>query len=103
MTTPDPRVVLALPMGENDALASTVGEYLVGLLFALWDEKEGFDSKRPFGNSSWDCDLIVPLINAGFVDGTIDEDGYLEGCDDDAADRLIGAAIRALLPEVNAS
>lgn len=88
--------VLALPMQENDADAATIRDYLIKLLATLWDEKEGFDGKRPFGNSDWDSDLIVALIRAGLIEGELDEDGYIESCDDDAAERLIAAAIQAL-------
>lgn len=97
MTDATPQQVLALPMpADNDAGAATIGEYLVKLLAALWDEKDGFDGKRPFGNSDWDGELIVALIQAGAIEGELDEDGYINSCDDDAAEELIAAAIQAL-------
>lgn len=88
--------VLDLPMGENDAQAGTIREYLIALLAALWDEQEGFSGKRPFGNSGWDCDLMVPLIRAGLIDGRLDEDGYIEEVDDNGGEHLIAEAIQAL-------
>jgi hypothetical protein len=88
--------VLDLPMGENDAQAATIREYLIALLEALWDEQDGFDGKRPFGNSGWDCDLLVPLIRAGLIDGRLDEDGYIEEIDDNGGEHLIAEAIQAL-------
>jgi hypothetical protein len=89
--------VLALPMpSDNDADAATVREYLITLLRTLWVEGSEFSGKKPFGNSGWESDLHIPLIQAGFIDGAIDEDGYLDHSDDDAADRLILAAINAL-------
>lgn len=103
LETANPRAVLALPMGPNDAHAETIGEYLIGLLAALWDEKECFDGKRPYGNSGWDCDLLIPLVKAGLIEGRIDEDGYLDGVDDDAGERLIADAIRSLWPKTEAS
>lgn len=96
MTDPIPQQVLALPMGENDAHAATVRDYLVTLLALLWDEKELFDGKKPFGNSGWDGELLVPLIRAGLVEGEVDEYGGIDEVDDDAAERLIGSAIQAL-------
>ncbi len=84
--------VLDLPMQPNDARATTVREYLVALLAEVWTEKEGFSGKRPFGNSGWEYDLYLPLLKAGLVDGALDEDGYIDHMDDDAAERLIAAA-----------
>lgn len=92
----NPQQILALPMGENDANAATIRDYLITLLATLWDEKESFDGKRPFGNSDWDGDLVVALIQAGAIEGELDEDGYIGSCDDDTAEELIGAAIQAL-------
>ena len=37
----------------------TIKEYLKELLLRLWDECEGFSSKRPFGNSGWEWDLVA--------------------------------------------
>lgn len=96
MTTPDPRTVLATPMGKNDAKAETVGAYLTALLREVWREEEGFSGKRPFGNSGWQWEVYLPLVKAGFVAGQLDEDGYLEDVDQDAADELIHAAIDAM-------
>lgn len=62
----------------------------------LWDEKEAFNGKRPFGNSDWDGDLVIALIRGGMVDGGLDEDGYIDSCDDDAVEELIAGAIKAL-------
>lgn len=94
--TPTTRQILALPMQDNDAGAATIRDYLIKLLATLWDEKEGFDGKRPFGNSGWDGDLVVALIQAGFIEGELDDGGYIESCDDDAAEELIAVAIQAL-------
>ena len=93
-----PEEVLAVPMDpdENDAAASTVREYLAVLLGTLWEEKEGFSGKRPFGNSSWEYELYAALAKAGAVHGRFDEHGYVEEMDDDAANKLISAAVDAL-------
>lgn len=53
--------ILDILMGENDAGALTVRDYLKALLRRLWLEQEGFSGKRPFGNSGWE-----------------DEDGWIE-------------------------
>lgn len=74
---PSPEAVLGLRLKPNDAGASTVREYLAALLEVLWQEGESFSGKRPFGNSDWQDDLLVPLIEAKFVRGTLDDDGYI--------------------------
>lgn len=88
--------ILALPMQENDADASTIREYLKALLVKLYQEGEGFSGKRPFGNSGWDWDIYIPLIKAGVVKGTLDADGWIDDVDADAALLVIIGAIGAL-------
>jgi len=88
--------ILNLPMGDNDADAGTIKEYLIALLSEVWREGEGFSGKRPFGNSDWEFDLYKPLLTAGLVKGNLDSEGFLESVDNKAADKLIFNAIAAL-------
>ena len=54
----------------------TVRDYLRALLITLWEEQESFSGKRPFGNSGWEYEILLPLAKAGFVDlGPLNEDG----------------------------
>lgn len=95
----DGKEVLALPMQDNDAEATTVRDYLIALLVGVWVEREGFSGKRPFGNSGWQYDLYEPLATAGAIVATFDEDGYFESMADNEkrkADALIMSAIEAL-------
>ena len=80
--------VLKLPMQENDADATTVGDYLRRLLKTLWMAGETFSGKRPFGNSGWEDELYTALVVGGFVGGSMEE-GYLEDVDYKAANALI--------------
>lgn len=59
--------VLDLEMGDNDADAPTVRAYLTKLLTTVWEEEEGFDGKRPFGNSSWQDEVYDVLIEHGLA------------------------------------
>lgn len=86
--------ILDLPMGSNDANATTIRGYLKALLSTLIQEGEGFSGKRPFGNSGWNWDLYLPLIRAKLVKGNAD--GYLEDVDGAAAEKLILEAIESL-------
>lgn len=88
---------LAAPMeDDNDAGAETVRAYLAKLLQTLWREEEGFNGKRPFGNSGWQSDIHLALVNAGLIPGTFDEDGCLDSVDEEAADAVLLAAIDEL-------
>lgn len=91
-----PQQVLDLELGQNDAGARTVRDYLVRLLSDVWKYGESFNGKRPFGNSSWEYDLYEPLIKAGYVPGTLDADGYVDTFDQPAADALVAEAIKSL-------
>lgn len=59
--------VLELPLLDNDAEAATVRDYLKALLTRIWEEGEGFSSKRPFGNSGWEYDLTSAIEDAGLA------------------------------------
>ncbi len=93
MTTMKPRDVLDLPLPGNDADAATVREYLVELLRTVWVGGAGV---RPFGNSGWQHDLYIPLMQAGLIAGELDEDDYVASMDTAAGDRIILAAIQEL-------
>jgi len=67
----------------------TLKNYLKTLLVTLWQEAEGFSGKRPFGNSDWQYDVYAPLIKAGFLEGSLDSDGYVEELDHAKADEFI--------------
>lgn len=90
------REFLDLELGDNDSGERTARGYLLRLLGDVWRDGEGFDGKRPFGNSSWENDLHVPMVRAGIVDGKLDSDGYIEHFAEHQADALVHAAIAAL-------
>ncbi len=94
---PNGTQVLDLPLEtEKDSGEPTIRAYLVRLVREVWREGEGFDGKRPFGNSGWQWDLMPPLIKAEYITGTFDEDGYLDEFDEDRGNELILKAIDAL-------
>jgi len=73
----------------------TIRGYLELLLLTLWKEGEGFDGKRPFGDSSWNYDLYVPLIKAKCIPGSMDEDDYyIEWVDEKAGYELVKTLIK---------
>ena len=72
-----------------DGEEGTIRDYLFLLLRAVWHEQEGFSGKRPFGDSGWEYDMYIPLIRGGFIDGTLDDDGFVSSVDDDAASEYI--------------
>ena len=74
----------------------TIKEYFKELLKRLWVEEECFSGKRPFGNSGWQYDLYKPLIENNLVTGIIDENGYVDECDNSTADKIIHNLIKFL-------
>lgn len=50
----------------------TVRQYLAKLLLAVLEEGECFSGKRPFGNSGWEENLVIPAIECGALRGEID-------------------------------
>jgi hypothetical protein len=90
------RTALDCPMGQNDADASTVRDYLKELLAAVITKEEGFSGKRPFGNSGWMRELHLPLVKAKLIKGRLDDEGYIASVDEKAAERLLLEAIASL-------
>jgi hypothetical protein len=91
--------ILNLPMGENDAGAETIRDYLKALLRKLWREGEGFGGKRPFGNSGWEWELYKALAVGCAIDVLFDDYGDMEEISDfqeRKANALIFDAIEAL-------
>ena len=73
----------------------SIRDYMRRLLTVLFAEREGFSGKRPFGNSGWEYEIIEPLIRAGAITGSLDEDGRVDDYDEDdfaiALEKIIGA------------
>lgn len=67
----------------------TLRQYFYDLMSTLWCEQDGFDGKRPFGNSGWDYEIYKPLVQAGLVKGRIDVDGYIAELDDAEANEFV--------------
>lgn len=69
-----------------------IRDYLCELLLNVWEERETFSGKRPFGNSNWEYDLYKPLVKNGVVEGKMNED-YLESINEKQANNLIRSLI----------
>lgn len=67
----------------------SIRQYFEALLMKLWEENEGFNGKRPWGNSGWDYDVYVPLIKAGLIEGELDEDGCVVTLDEGVANKWV--------------
>jgi hypothetical protein len=61
----------------NDAGVDTIRDYLKKLVRMVFDEDEGFDGKRPFGNSGWWSELYDSLEAAGLDAETEDYCGAI--------------------------
>lgn len=91
----DSKIILSCPMNPdtNDAEACSIGEYLQKLLLRLWRVQEGFDGKRPFGNSGWEHEISDALVRSNVVSGEINEDGDIVDFDYDELTEAIECAI----------
>lgn len=89
--------ILKLKFYSNDLHREiTIKGFFKELLKKLLKEKEMFSSKRPFGNSDWDGDLIICLIKNNIINGKIDEDGYIEDYDWKHYDIVLEMLIKSL-------
>ena len=77
----------------KDEAGETIRRKLHKLLSTLWEEKEGFSGKRPFGDSGWPYEFYEILIKNRAVEGSIDENGYIERLNTKKADQVIAACI----------
>ena len=99
-------LILNTPMQKNDADAKTIHEYLTKLLVDVWKERDGFNGKRPFGNSGWAYEIYAVLGRAGHIAIEFDEDGYVDYFADmqrTRADRMITESIIWMGQKVSAS
>lgn len=87
--------VLNTPMDpdENYTKATTVGEFLADVATVMWNNRY---AERLFGNSDWAQAVEAALIKAGYVEGTFDEDGYIESSDGETTDTLVLKALHEL-------
>lgn len=87
--------ILNIHLFNTDASIAPISirQYLYTLLRDLWIKEDGFSGKRPFGNSGWKYEIFIGLIREGVIEGSLDENGYLEDCDDAAGDKVILACI----------
>lgn len=81
INTPTPTEILLTRLEKNDADASTIGQFLAKLTQTIWIEEESFSGKRPFGNSDWKDPIIHALILNAYLEGELDEYGYIEDYD----------------------
>lgn len=101
ITPGEARQLLDLDLGDNEAYAPTLREYLTALLRVAWTC--GDNLKRAFGTSGWRSgDVYTPMFRAGLIEGTWhsdpddEEGGWPERIDEAKAEELVLAAIDAL-------
>lgn len=67
----------------------TIRDYLARVLLKFWDEGEGFNSKRPYGNSDWAWRLYEALVQGKFISGTLDSDGRIDTFNKNEANQFV--------------
>jgi hypothetical protein len=76
--------------------STTVGGYLCEIFLTLLQEQEGFSCKRPLGDSDWMFPIYAALVRGGWIEGSFDQDDFLETADTVAGDLLIQSEIELL-------
>ena len=74
----------------------TVRTFLKTLLSKLLGEKEMFNSKRPFGNSDWDSDLIILFVKNHIISGRVGVDRSIEYYNENQFNLIIQELIKEL-------
>ena len=67
----------------------TIKAFFIRLLSDFWQQKEGFSSKRPYGNSYWERDVLACLVENKAFPATFDEDGNIDEYDSEAFDAFV--------------
>lgn len=82
--------ILALPVIRYDLNKEIpLRDYLFALNVKLWQEQEGFNAKRPWGNGGWAFDVYLTLIKHKLINGTLDENGYIDEIDEPEAEAFV--------------
>lgn len=75
--------IMSLPMPHPESGDdSTIGENLRDIMRRVWEKEEGFSGKRPWGYSGWQLSFYEVLVKFDVIEGSFDEYGYLDSCDD---------------------
>ena len=74
----------------------SIEDYLKELLTLVWQEKECFSGKRPFGNSGWEYDIEEVLVKNKIVKGNFDGDGYIGDANTEEVDKIILQIIKQM-------
>lgn len=75
-TTANYRQILNCPHKNDNGTSTTVGEYLCKLLTKLLTDVEGFDGKKPYGNSGWELEILESLNEYGYLYAQSGSDDY---------------------------
>lgn len=78
---------------------ATIKEFFKDLLLDLWRLKEEFNPQKPWGESNWQNDVYIALIEAGFIEGNITDARKLKDFDKTEADRFINWVIKDAFSE----
>jgi hypothetical protein len=66
----------------------TIRDYFKKVLIKLWNDEDS-NGKHMFGHGPWKFDVYKALIKAGAIEGTLDEDGYIDKLNINDADKFI--------------
>lgn len=80
---------------------TTIREFFADCFLTFWREGEGFNSKRPFGNSGWENELVFAVAKHRNLPGRrgeplVDEEGYFNSIEEKDEDQILRDITAAL-------
>ena len=75
---------------------TTLREFFIQSMVALWEEGESFSGKRPLGDSGWQIEIAAALIETGLLTGTLNDRGDADEFDWNELDKLIVEAVEQI-------
>lgn len=81
------KYLLTLPVVVMGLGPTTIKELLIAILGRFWKDPEGFRGKRPFGDSGWQSEVFLALVQNGLLSSMNEHD---------RGRKLVALAIEAL-------
>lgn len=93
--SPTPNEILLTPVDSKKFPEKTVGAYLAARMQEIWLNIP-VQGRLPSGFGVWESEVIKALVNAGHLEGTMDDEGYLDTFNESDYGKLMEEAFSLL-------